>query len=82
MKIIQGAWWPIVDLSSPESVSINDGIDVLLCSLLWSKLSDDEAAWLRNPISKGGYKKGLPNTAGPSMVLKPSGGGILSMLVP
>ena len=35
-----GKWWLIVDLSSPEGASVNDGIDPCLCSLTYVTVDD------------------------------------------
>ena len=37
-KHMQGKWWLIVDLSSPERMIVNDGIDPALCSLKYTRV--------------------------------------------
>ena len=35
-----GKWWLILDLSSPEGASVNDGIDPVVCSLSYVSVDD------------------------------------------
>ena len=48
-----GKWWLIVDLSSPEGSSVNDGIDPTLCSLEY--VSVDVVAKVVVQLGRGAF---------------------------
>ena len=53
-----GKWWLIIHLSSPNGVSVNDGIEADLCSLEYLRLDKVIGVWYNRHLST--YNEGAP----------------------